>query len=43
MHGNVDEWCLDRDHDNYIGVPTDGSAWIESNKKKAFHMVRGGL
>ncbi|MFN7928547.1 MAG: SUMF1/EgtB/PvdO family nonheme iron enzyme [Blastocatellia bacterium] len=27
MHGNVAEWCLDDEHPNYIGAPTDGSAW----------------
>ncbi len=27
MHGNVAEWCLDAEHSNYIGAPTDGSAW----------------
>ncbi len=27
MHGNVAEWCLDAEHPNYIGAPTDGSAW----------------
>jgi formylglycine-generating enzyme required for sulfatase activity len=27
MHGNVLEWCLDSWHTNYVGAPTDGSAW----------------
>jgi uncharacterized protein (TIGR03437 family) len=27
MHGNAGEWCLDAEHPNYIGAPTDGSAW----------------
>ncbi len=27
MHGNAGEWCLDAEHANYIGAPTDGSAW----------------
>ncbi|MBS9772973.1 MAG: formylglycine-generating enzyme family protein [Trichodesmium erythraeum GBRTRLIN201] len=31
MHGNVHEWCADDRHDNYVGAPTDGSAWINSN------------
>ena len=25
--GNVDEWVEDCWHDNYVGAPTDGSAW----------------
>ena len=27
MHGNVWEWVQDCWHSNYIGAPTDGSAW----------------
>ncbi len=27
MHGNVEEWVEDCWHDNYVGAPTDGSAW----------------
>jgi formylglycine-generating enzyme required for sulfatase activity len=27
MMGNVAEWCLDSEHENYVGAPTDGSAW----------------
>ncbi len=27
MHGNAGEWCLDAEHSNYIGAPTDGSTW----------------
>jgi hypothetical protein len=27
MYGNVNEWCLDSWHNNYIGAPQDGSAW----------------
>jgi formylglycine-generating enzyme required for sulfatase activity len=41
MHGNVWEWCEDTWHENYIGAPTDGSAWIlphGSNRRVA----RGG-
>jgi formylglycine-generating enzyme required for sulfatase activity/tRNA A-37 threonylcarbamoyl transferase component Bud32 len=41
MHGNVWEWCQDAWHDNYNGVPTDGSSWetkVESNNR----VLRGG-
>jgi formylglycine-generating enzyme required for sulfatase activity len=27
MNGNLSEWCLDSWHENYIGTPSDGSAW----------------
>jgi formylglycine-generating enzyme required for sulfatase activity/uncharacterized protein (DUF433 family) len=27
MHGNVREWTADGYHENYVGAPTDGSAW----------------
>jgi formylglycine-generating enzyme required for sulfatase activity len=27
MHGNVQEWVEDVQHDNYYGAPADGSAW----------------
>lgn len=40
MHGNVWEWTLDMWRDNYEGVPTDGSPWIEA---KTFEpIMRGG-
>ena len=48
MHGNLQEWCQDSWHENYIGAPTDGSAWIgnntsENKNKKYYHRVfRGG-
>ncbi|MGN7740393.1 dihydropyoverdine dehydrogenase [Pseudomonas sp. 22526] len=29
MHGNVYEWIADCEHANYVGAPTDGSAWVE--------------
>jgi len=41
MHGNVWEWCEDVLHENYMGAPSDGSAWMvggDSNK----HLLRGG-
>ena len=28
MHGNVYEWLADCKHDNYVGAPSDGSAWV---------------
>lgn len=31
MHGNVSEFLEDCAHDNYIGAPSDGSAWTEPN------------
>lgn len=29
MHGNVYEWLADILHENYVGAPTDGSAWTD--------------
>jgi sulfatase modifying factor 1 len=40
MLGNVWEWVEDRYHDDYVGAPTDGSAWTTS--KFDFRMFRGG-
>ncbi len=40
MHGNVEEWCLDSWHDNYIGAPTDGSAW--EPETGSLRIIRGG-
>ena len=31
MSGNAWEWVEDCSHSNYIGAPTDGSAWLGSN------------
>jgi formylglycine-generating enzyme required for sulfatase activity len=39
MHGNVSEWCADTWHDNYIGAPVDGSAWL---KDGSFPLTRSG-
>ena len=44
MSGNVWEWCEDDWHDNYIGAPTDGSAWITNNNDNDYdyRIPRGG-
>ncbi len=31
LHGNLYEWCEDTWHNDYIGAPIDGSAWIDIN------------
>jgi formylglycine-generating enzyme required for sulfatase activity len=41
MMGNVWEMCLDSWHDNYVGAPTDGSAW-EPENASANRVIRGG-
>jgi formylglycine-generating enzyme len=41
MSGNVWEWCEDDWHDNYIGAPTDGSAWVDS-PRGGVRVLRGG-
>ncbi|MBE5227739.1 MAG: SUMF1/EgtB/PvdO family nonheme iron enzyme [Microcystis aeruginosa PMC 728.11] len=41
MIGNVWEWCEDNWHDNYIGAPTDGSAWIKNGNDNR-SLLRGG-
>ncbi|NCR64980.1 MAG: formylglycine-generating enzyme family protein, partial [Microcystis aeruginosa LG11-05] len=40
MHGNVWEWCEDDWHDNYIGAPKDGSAWLTNDND--YRIRRGG-
>ena len=44
MIGNVWEWCEDDWHDNYIGAPTDGSAWFikNDNRSQSAKCLRGG-
>jgi len=42
MHGNVLEWCQDTLHENYNGVPTDGSAWVDENANQNIRILRGG-
>ncbi|NES83719.1 MAG: SUMF1/EgtB/PvdO family nonheme iron enzyme [Moorea sp. SIO2B7] len=41
MHGNVWEWCLDDWHSDYVGAPTDGSAWL-SGDYYITKVIRGG-
>ncbi|MFN9315494.1 MAG: SUMF1/EgtB/PvdO family nonheme iron enzyme, partial [Microcystis sp.] len=41
MSGNVWEWCEDNWHDNYIGAPRDGSAWIKNGNDNR-SPLRGG-
>jgi formylglycine-generating enzyme required for sulfatase activity/alpha-tubulin suppressor-like RCC1 family protein len=38
--GNADTYVEDCNHDNYIGAPTDGSAWVDA--KKCDRIARGG-
>ena len=40
MHGGAWEWCLDSEHDSYVGAPSDGSAWIDD--LSPWRMQRGG-
>jgi formylglycine-generating enzyme required for sulfatase activity len=39
MSGNVSEWTQDGYHENFIGAPTDGSAW---NGDGQGYVLRGG-
>ena len=41
MHGNVWEWVEDHSHKNYVGAPTDGSAWLTDDDRAA-RVLRGG-
>ena len=41
MHGNVEEWVEDCWHDNYVGAPMNGSAWV-SGDACYIRAVRGG-
>jgi formylglycine-generating enzyme required for sulfatase activity len=41
MHGNLWEWCQDHWHDNYNGIPLEGSAWV-SDDETASRILRGG-
>lgn len=43
MHGNVLEWCEDAWHNNYVGAPIDGKAWIDETPNRSPDRVcRGG-
>jgi formylglycine-generating enzyme required for sulfatase activity len=41
MLGNVLEWVEDNWHNDYVGAPADGSAWI-NNPRSSDRMFRGG-
>ena len=41
MEGNVGEWVLDQYHPNYLGAPSDGSAWI-NGVRHGERVMRGG-
>ncbi len=40
MHGNVQQWVEDCNHDNYTGAPGDGSAWTSGDCSR--RVLRGG-
>ncbi len=42
MSGNVWEWCEDDWHYNYIGAPTDGSAWLINSDNRYHSKCRRG-
>lgn len=43
MSGNVEEWVEDDWHWNYLGAPTDGSAWMDrKSNAKGYGIIRGG-
>ncbi len=40
VHGRVYDWVEDCWHDDYVGAPSDGSAWVAADC--AAHVLRGG-
>jgi len=41
MHGLVWEWCADYEHEDYLGAPSDGSAWLNDGNDE-YRILRGG-
>ena len=41
MSGNVREWCEDDWHENYVGAPVNGIAWVDA-PRGPFRVLRGG-
>ena len=41
MHGNVSEWVADCWHENYVGAPSAGSAWLRGGDCRR-RVLRGG-
>ncbi len=42
MHGGVWEWVQDLWHDDSNGAPTDGSAWVDTDRLDPMGITRGG-
>lgn len=40
MHGNIWEWVQDSRRSNYVGAPSDGSAWEDGDN--SVRILRGG-
>jgi formylglycine-generating enzyme required for sulfatase activity len=40
VHGNILEWVEDCWHENYVGAPSDGTAWVTGDCR--FRVLRGG-
>ena len=40
LAGNVEEWVADSRHNNYMGAPTNGTAWFDAGD--SYRMSRGG-